>query len=99
MMSRLPAVSKMRPRGCVNPPAIFVAFQPLAVLTGNTSVEMPAHAEGTPVCVGCGVADDRTLVLSVVGRTLIVELGTGALDAGGVSCMRFAATSLSKFVF
>jgi hypothetical protein len=93
-------VSKTRPRGCVSPPAIFVALQPLVVFTGNARAGTPAHTNGTLVCVGCGVADGKVLVLKVVGRTLEVELGRGMiLDAGGASCTRFAATSLSKSTF
>lgn len=100
MTSKLPAVSNTTPLGCVSPPAIFVAFQPLATFTGKASVDMPAHVEGTPVCVGCGAVDVNTLVLSVVGRTEIGGVGNGTLlVAGGASCTRFAATSLSNSAF
>jgi hypothetical protein len=59
-----------------------VALHPLAVFTGKASFVTSEHDAGTPVCIGPGDAEGRTLVLRVDGRTLTVELSTGALLLG-----------------
>ena len=67
---------------------------------GKWSAGTFAHDDGIPVCVGPGVAEGSIPVLRVVGCTVIVELGVGALlDTGGVSLMRFSETNLSKSTF
>jgi hypothetical protein len=70
------------------------------VFIGNASLLTSGQDKGISVVVGSGKATETVLVLIVVGRTLIVEVGTRALlDIGGVSWTRFAVTSLSKSAF
>lgn len=93
-------MSKISPLGWVRSPATFVAFHPFAVLIGNASLPTLGQDEGTLVDVGSDKPEEVVLVLMVVGRKLIVELGIETLlDTGGALSTRFAATSWSKSAF
>jgi hypothetical protein len=96
---RLPALSKMIPRGCVKSLATLTAFQPFAVSTGEWKSLTPAHDVGMPDWIGPGVVVGITLVVRVldcVGVGVGVELGRGVLVESGINAF---ATNLSKFAF
>lgn len=96
---RLPAVSKVTPRGCVRPPATFTALQPGAVRTGKWRAGTPEQVVGIPVCMGPGLEVGKTVVTSVVGCADVVVALTGTELVGGATTARFAATSRSKLAF